>query len=260
MDLIKDIILYRSSIQKDKRPTCMRTTTITLTSCHMRNKGTVFDHDQIRAVFRKLKYIPVYYNGSKEPFLWRMFYSDFYNQLSIGYQDQLSTKKVKIFPNGSLQIAGCADMSDCDRFIAQLRYLLKLMYKIDIPRESFEIVMYNGFFSLNHMIDVYKLMDTFENKNIQYSYDPDRYAAVKAKVKTGGKKPITVSIFVSGSVLITGTKSPSEAFYVYKFIVDLLIHVDDLYIQHNDTSEKFGVYLGYPIEQWEKFIHLHSSP
>ena len=242
----RSLIEFRRGIPEAQRPSWLRTTTITLTA---KIAGVTFDHDKIHAIFKKFrKGIPVYYGTIKKPFMWRMFYSDFYNQLSIGYTDILSTKKVKLFPNGSMQIAGCADLADCKRFIAQLVHLIKLFYKIDVSPDAFQIVMYNGYFSLNHTVDVYSLIDKLESEGFTYNYDPDRYAAVKVKIDTGRSTKVTVSIFVSGSVLITGTKSQSEAFDVYKKIVNLC---SDVLLEPNDMSEKFNVHLGYTIEQWE---------
>lgn len=238
----KDLLEFRRGIPETQRPTWLRTTTITLTA---KCPGVTLDHDKIHILFKKFKHgIPVYYGQSKKPFMWRVFYSDFYNQLSIGYTDALSTKKVKLFPNGSLQIAGCSDVDDCKRFTTQLRYILKLLYSIDVPSDAFKIVMYNGYFSLNHTVDVYTLIDILEAQGIPYTYDPDRYAAVKVKIEKA-----TVSIFVSGSVLITGTKSQTESLEVYKKIVQLTRRV---LLEPNDMSEKFNVHLGYTIDQWEK--------
>lgn len=249
MDITQKLIEFRS--KSNKRATWLRTTTITLTA---KIPGVVISHDLVHKVFKKVKEIPVYYNGHKEPFIWQIFYSDFYNQLSIGYKDQLSTKKVKIFPNGSMQIAGCADIDDCNRFIAQLRFLMKLFYKVDIPRDAFVIVMYNGYFSLNHMVDVYVLMEYLNEKSIDFNYDPDRYAAVKVKMSTGRPTCVTVSIFVSGSVLITGTKSPDEALFVYKSVVNMVEEKPEILLEENDMSQKFNIHLGYPIEEWEKNV------
>lgn len=251
METTKKLIEFRAHMDPDKRASWLRTTTITLTA---KVPGVVLNHDFIHKVFKKVKELPVYYNGHKEPFVWKIFYSDFYNQLSIGYQDHLSTKKVKIFPNGSMQIAGCADIDDCNRFITQLRFLIQLFYKIDVPRDSFMIVMYNGYFSLNHTIDVYLLMDCLTEKNIDFNYDPDRYAAVKVKMDTGRESRVTVSIFVSGSVLITGTKSPEEAFLVYTKVVNIVVETPKILLEKNDMSHKFNVHLGYPIEEWENIF------
>lgn len=243
----RNLIEFRRGIPESQRPTWLRTTTITLTA---KIPGASFDHDKIHSAFKKFrKGIPVYYGKNKKPFMWRLFYSDFYNQMSIGYTDALSTKKVKLFPNGSMQIAGCADVGDCKRFIAQLVYLVKLFYNVDVSPDSFQIVMYNGYFSLNHTVDVYALIEKLDAQGISYNYDPDRYAAVKVKIDTGRSSKVTVSIFVSGSVLITGTKSQSEAIEVYKKIVGLC---SDVLLEPNDMSEKFNVHLGYTIEEWEK--------
>lgn len=228
------------SIQEDMRPTWFKTTTITMTA----KMGVNLDPDTMRMVFYKIGTIPVHFKGRDIPFRWKLFHSDFYNQVSIGYTDQLSTKKVKIFPNGSLQIAGCADINDCDRFITQLKYILELVYGIPITCD-FGIVMYNGYFSLNNTVNVYNLIDTLSKKGIKYNYDPDRYAAVKVKFDK-----VTVSIFVSGSVLVTGTKSFSEAVEMYKTIVKLVTETPGIFMERNDMSEKFDTFLGYKISQW----------
>lgn len=242
---VKTILEFRNRFDEESKPSWLRTTTITLTA---KVPGAVFDHDRIHKVFQKFPDgFPVYYGGIKTPFMWRVFYSDFYNQLSIGYTDALSTKKVKLFPNGSMQIAGCADNGDCKRFIHQLIFIIKLIYRVDVPFDAFQIVMYNGYFSLNHTIDVYALIDRLNQSSFKYTYDPDRYAAVKVKVHGA-----TVSIFVSGSVLITGTKSQMQALEVYKTIVEMC---RGLFLEKNDMSEKFNVYLGYTIKQWEKFTN-----
>ena len=240
MEYVQNIQKFRLSIPVERRPTWFKTTTINMTA----KSGTTIDPDIMRNVFYKIGQIPVYFKGRKTPFMWRLFHSDFYNQVSIGYTDQLSTKKVKIFPNGSLQIAGCADIDDCKRFTQQLKYLLKLVYKIDISCD-FTIVMYNGYFSLNNTVNVYNLIDTLNRKGIKFNYDPDRYAAVKVKFDK-----VTVSIFVSGSVLVTGTKSFQEALNVYKKIVTTVLDTPDVFMERNDMSSKFDTFLGYRIEQW----------
>jgi hypothetical protein len=238
----KELLEFRRGIPEATRPTWLRTTTITLTA---KLPGVKFDHEKIHTVFKKFRHgIPVYYGHNKNPFMWRVFYSDFYNQLSIGYTDALSTKKVKLFPNGSLQIAGCSDIADCKRFTTQLCWLLNAFFRVEVPRDVFRIVMYNGYFSLNHFVDVYSLIDILDGQGVKYTYDPDRYAAVKVKLNNA-----TVSIFVSGSVLITGTKSQAESLEVYKRIISLTQRV---LMEPNDMSEKFNVHLGYTIDQWEK--------
>lgn len=240
-EFTRELLEFRRGVPEATRPTWLRTTTITLTA---KLPGVTINHEKIHLLFKKFRHgIPVYYGHTKTPYMWRIFYSDFYNQLSIGYTDALSTKKVKLFPNGSLQIAGCADIADCKRFTTQLRWLLGTILKVDIPADVFRIVMYNCYFSLNHFVDVYSLIDILEAQGVKYTYDPDRYAAVKVKLNNA-----TVSIFVSGSVLITGTKSQSESLVVYKRIVSL---TQGVLMELNDMSAKFNVHLGYSIDQWE---------
>ena len=182
----------------------------------------------------------------KKPFEWKQFYSDFYNQTSIGYTDCLSTKKVKIFPNGSLQIAGCADLRDCDRFISQLILIMKLVYNVEIPKDSFKIAMYNSSFSLNHFIDVYELIRLLDMNGYTYQYDPDRYSAVKIKIPKGDRK-VTVSVFVSGSVLITGGTCENDIADIY---IEISRMCKNILMDENRIKENIEIYMGYPIDKY----------
>lgn len=242
------VYAYRKTIESVKRPSWPNTTTITVTSSYPKTQGATIDKTRIERLFEKIKVLPVYYGNIKTPFEWKQFYSDFYNQTSIGYTDCLSTKKVKIFPNGSLQIAGCSDMQDCDRFISQLRLIMKLVYNIDIPRESFTVAMYNSSFSLNHFIDVYKLIDLLDLNGYTYQYDPDRYSAVKIKIPRGERK-VTVSVFVSGSILITGGTCEEDIAEIYISISKLC---QEVLMDENRIKENVEVYMGYPIDKYFK--------
>ena len=174
-------------------------------------------------------------------FKWRIFNSDFYNQVTIGYSDSLSTKKVKIFPNGSLQVAGCADLYDCQVFTKQLCLLLSMVYQVDVPDSSFRIVMINSNFSLNHMIDLYRTVDLFQ----KVAFDPDRYSAVKIKYKPL-QKEITTSIFASGAVIITGASCIEDILETYKFVVSKCIQ-GGVFVAKNDQSDKFQRFMGYKV-------------
>lgn len=244
---MEQVFNFRKELPENLRPSWPKTTTITLTSCHLKSIGVTIDKTRIETVFSKMKVIPIYYGNVKNPFEWRQFYSDFYNQTSIGYTDNLSTKKVKIFPNGSLQIAGCADMLDCNRFICQLRFIMKMVYRVEIPPESFKIAMYNSSFCMNHIIDVYNLIDILNKKNLVYQYDPDRYSAVKVKIPMGDRK-VTVSIFVTGSVLITGARHEDDISDVYITISKILLS-EGIFIEENRKNIP-DIYMGYPVDQW----------
>lgn len=243
-----EVYTFRRDISENLRPSWPNTTTITVTSCFLKEHGVSIDKSKIERVFSELGTIPVYYGNIKTPFIWRHFFSDFYNQTSIGYEDSLSMKKVKIFPNGSLQIAGCSDMEDFSRFVKQLIYIMKLVYKVDIPESSFKVAMFNSSFSLNHLVDVYKLIEVIERKGYTYQYDPDRYSAVKMKIAKGDRK-VTVSVFVSGSVLITGGSCERDIAEIYIDICSMCIS-HGILLDENRIKKNNEVYKNYPIEKY----------
>lgn len=262
MDFVKKIGVFRNSIPEHLRPTWLKLTTITLVSSHLKDMGMRLDLDRIRTVFKHMRYIPIRRNGVGNYFNWRLFYSSFYNQVTIGYTDSLSTKKVKVFPNGSMQIAGCRDLADCKRFINQLRIIIELIYNVDVPYESFRIVMINSNFSLNHMIHQMNVIDAFKTRNFTVSFDPDRYSAVKMKftpVENG--KQVTVSIFSSGSIIITGAQTIQEVCEAYIAIVKKMIsRHDDIFVERIDSKKDFDIFMGYTYDQWfEKIMSVSDK-
>jgi TATA-box binding protein (TBP) (component of TFIID and TFIIIB) len=227
---ISNLQNFRASLPVTLRPTVANVTTITMIA----RAPKPLNPDVLRAVFRKLRYLPIT-GGST----WRMFYSDFYNQVSIGYEDKLSTKKVKIFPNGALQVAGCADLIDCRVFTRQLCLILRIVYNVDMTPEDFRIVMINANFSLNHSINLYRATELFQNA----SFDPDRYSAVKIKYRATNKQT-TTSIFASGAVIVTGANTIEDIMETYKFIVQSCIQ-GGVFVEANDQSDKFSSVLGF---------------
>ena len=252
MDFVRRIGTFRNSVPEELRPTWLKLTTITLVSSHLKDAGIRLDLDRIRRVFKHMRYIPIQRDGSAACFKWRLFYSSFYNQVTIGYIDSLSTKKVKVFPNGSMQIAGCRDLDDCKRFINQLRIIIELIYNVDVPYSSFRNVMINSNFSLNHMINQMNVIDAFRTRNFIVSFDPDRYSAVKMKfTPVEGGKQVTVSIFSSGSIIITGAQTIQEVSEAYVTIVQKMVsRHQDIFVEKSEAKKDFDIYMGYTYSEW----------
>jgi hypothetical protein len=99
------------------------------------------DIKKLRHVFEKLESFKLRRTNSKNEggFEWKLKPTTFYNQVTLTYHDNYSTKSVKVFPNGSIQVAGCCDLFDCKRIITQLTYIFKtfLGMKIQMPVDSF---------------------------------------------------------------------------------------------------------------------------
>ena len=119
-------------------PSWVRITTITMISKFLQE----IDLKKFREEFSKRGSVVVRREGSNfRGFEWKMKETAFYNQVTIGYQDAFSRKSIKIFPNGSIQVAGCSDLFDCRRILRQLAFILKVVMGLDhdIPIGNAEI-------------------------------------------------------------------------------------------------------------------------
>jgi len=210
---------FREALPKDHRPSWVKVTTITMVSKFLDE----VDIQKLRDRMIKLKSIKLRMKGSKsEGFEWKLREAKFYNQVTLGYMDKYSTKSIKVFPNGSVQVAGCSDLFDCNRVIKQLTFILKILLDIkrDIPTESFRVVMINTNFSLNYNINLFSLAEHFAKESLfSVSFDPDRYSAVKIKFKPAeDMKQVTASVFSTGKVIVTGAETLKEIAYAYNIL------------------------------------------
>ena len=177
----------------------------------------------------------------------------FYNQVTIGYEDQYSRKSIKIFPNGSIQVAGCSDLFDCRRILKQLSFILKVVLGVDtdVPVDEVSVKMINTNFSLNSSVNLNKVIGAFgvEKGKFQVTFDPDRYSAVKVKfVPVPGMKQVTASIFSTGRIIVTGAQTLDEIAESYR-IINKTIHTGCL-VKTVHESETFETIMGASFEEW----------
>jgi len=245
-------------------PSWVKITTITMVSkClgtidiqTLRNRLT-----ELGPIFIKRK------NSSSSGFEWKYRPSTkFYNQATIGYTDEYSTKSIKVFPNGSIQVAGCSDLFDCQRVIQQLVFLLKLVLNIkrEISTSSFRVVMINTNFSLNFNINLIALFNHFAKESLfNVTFDPDRYSAVKIKFKPASDmKQVTVSIFSTGKIIVTGAQTLKEIAYAYN-IINRHIETDisRIRVSQSETADVFDIFLGYKFDDLvEKLPQIGFRP
>lgn len=138
-------------------PSWVRITTITMCSKFLQE----IDLPKFRENFEKLGSIIVRRKGSRfRGFEWKMKETAFYNQVSIGYQDQYSRKSVKLFSNGSIQVAGCSDLFDCRRILRQLSFILETVLELEAPPPvaDADVKMINTNFSLNASVNLNKII------------------------------------------------------------------------------------------------------
>tara|TARA_B100000401_G_scaffold437624_1_gene383680 strand:+ start:3056 stop:3799 length:744 start_codon:yes stop_codon:yes gene_type:complete len=180
----------------------------------------------------------------------------FYNQITLVYNDKFSTKSIKIFPNGSLQVAGCSDLFDCRRIIKQLAYLFELVMGDAFipPLETFKIVMINSNFSLNYSINLRSVSTHFSKYPdiFKVSFEPDRYSAVKVKFQPAqDMKEITTSIFGTGKIIITGAETLKEIAFAYNIINHTINSIPNVRVKQCDANKMdlFDDFSGYKIDK-----------
>tara|TARA_B110000444_G_scaffold74243_1_gene69946 strand:+ start:7626 stop:8363 length:738 start_codon:yes stop_codon:yes gene_type:complete len=209
---------------------------------------------EIRTVFEEIQDINLHRDSvDNTPIVWSVKPTTFYNQITLTYDDGHSTKSIKIFPNGSIQVAGCEDIFNCTYIISGLVYILQSFDKDIIPpADTFRVVMINSNFSLNYNINLMKTTRHFEEYSdvFKVSFEPDRYSAVKIKFKPAeDMKEITTSIFGTGKIIITGAETLKEIVFAYNIINQHINECPDIRVSETLICDKFDEYFGYKIDK-----------
>ncbi|MDB4675349.1 hypothetical protein OAE98_01040 [Akkermansiaceae bacterium] len=240
----------RKGLPDETRPSWVKITTITMVSSFIQQ----IDIKKLRETFERIGSYRMKREGSStEGFEWKLKPTTFYNQVTLTYHDTYSTKSVKVFPNGSIQVAGCCDLFDCKRIITQLAYIFKVFLgmEIKISNDTFRVVMINSNFSLNYNINLMKVADWFEEYPdiFKVSFEPDRYSAVKIKFKPAhDMKEITCSIFSTGKIIITGAETLKEIAFAYNIINQHINENPGIRVSRTEETDVFDIYLGYKCE------------
>ena len=187
---------------------------------------------------------------------------DFYNSCSIIVKPSLDVKcvNIKLFNNGNITLTGSKGELDgfnsCTVLLNEMKKR-KEIFPNTIPSLidqskiiGYRITMINSDFNTNFKIDLNKLLDILNNleDNLFIKFNPEKYRGLiigfywneknkeqlgichcsdKCKGKGNGKgegqcKKITISIFKSGSIIITGGFLIKQVEDAYSFINNLL--------------------------------------
>jgi len=247
---------FRNQLPEEFKPSWIKITTITMVSSFVQK----IDIDRLRTTFERIGSYKMRRQGSKmDGFEWKLKPTTFYNQVTLTYHDTYSTKSVKVFPNGSIQVAGCCDLFDCKRIITQLIFIFKnfLGMTNTAPVESFRVVMINSNFSLNYNINLMQVSDWFERYNdiFKVSFEPDRYSAVKIKFKPAhDMKEITCSIFSTGKIIITGAETLKEIAFGYNIINQHINENPRIRVSRTTETDVFDIFLGYKCEPFVEVL------
>lgn len=219
-------------------PDDLRISTITIT-CRF---DTLFNLENIEKYMKDSKkmYIKpsVYKENKKRP------YKSFYNQITLKiasiYKTNGNPTNVKIFNNGAIQMTGCTNSNN---FIEVLTILCKELTKVRAILEpkkmehiirkpfitnpknvgmtkilDFRIRMINSNFNIGFSIDREAFYEKLLSEYIECSYEPCVHACVNIKYNYRDISKVSIFVFESGAIIITGAKSKSEMTDAYAFI------------------------------------------
>lgn len=241
---------FRQKCPEHIRPSRIKLTTITMISSFSKPIKV----DEIRTMFEELGEVRLHREKEdNQAVIWSLKPTTFYNQITLTYDDGHSIKSIKIFPNGSIQVAGCEDIFNCKYIISCLVYILQC-FDEDIvpPADTFRVVMINSNFSLNYNINLMKTTEHFEKYSdvFKVSFEPDRYSAVKVKFKPAeDMKEITTSIFGTGKIIITGAETLKEIAFAYNIINQHINDCPTIRVSKIPVPDEFNEYFGYNVEE-----------
>jgi TATA-box binding protein (TBP) (component of TFIID and TFIIIB) len=192
-------------------------------------------------------------------FEWGLDHCNFNNQISIAYTDCLSKKAVKLFNNGSIQVAGCSDLFDGKRVVNQLLIILnKIFDQGTSPEIKFNIAMINTNFNLNYTINLMEVVKIFGANPIFYvEFNPDEYAAVIIKFKPASDmKQVTVGIFSTGSINLTGAETLKEIVFAYSIVTRFIDSHPTIRVKPNPrkNTNQFDYICGYKVTDIIKYL------
>jgi len=230
-----------------------------------------FERDIDLAAFREnFKPIKIRSKGSSfDGFEWNLKKTTFYNQVTIFTRDQYSNKSIKLFPNGSVQVAGCSDLLDCRRIARIVHLIVNQVIPSEVPNrlplDTISVKMINTNFSLNSSVNLSKVIQAFSQARIPsidpdepagsflVTFDPDRYSAVKIKFcPAPGMKRVTASIFSTGKIIVTGAQTLKEIALSYKIINNILAN-PAVRLGASEKKDSFETILGHKFGDW---VHI----
>jgi TATA-box binding protein (TBP) (component of TFIID and TFIIIB) len=163
----------------------------------------------------------------------------FYNQVTLIIKTfDNKTTNIKLFSNGSIQMTGCKHLNSIENVLSKLFHYLaktKAIYDsdkklfLDMPFVSnpevlflknlydFKICMINSNFNIDFNIDRDKLYEILLDQRFECTYDPIIHACVNIKYPHPDKV-ISVFVFESGSIIITGARNGEQIIDAYNFI------------------------------------------
>ena len=153
----------------------------------------------------------------------------FFNQITV----KAGTTSIKLFSNGAIHVTGAKSLI---HFIDVMGLVCRALAVTtpDDPApilETASISMINAIFSASRTLPLRVLRQALEDAGHSASYDPDAYPGINAKINTSESNgTITVMIFTTGNVIISGAKTPAHIAQAYDTVCRV---IDSLGLQTN---------------------------
>ena len=167
----------------------------------------------------------------------------FHNQATLHVFHENKLMNVKLFNNGKIQITGLKGETQAPKLITELLSYFKSLDLIeDITLVGYKIVLINSDFSMGYEIDREKLHRDIIHNGLYSSYEPCIYPGVNIKyyvnennidgicnccaicngkgsgLTDGDCKKVTIAVFKSGKIIITGGQNTDQIEESYHFI------------------------------------------
>lgn len=165
---------------------------------------------------------------------------NFFNQATITYKDN-TTKSIKVFTNGKLQMTGITSLIEGLRVAHKVFNIVSECTDTNIKVTDVRVAMINSDFCVRKYVNLTKLQNDIINRDVCCGYDPDTYPGLK--VKYNG---VSVFVFSTGSVVITGSKSLVELRDAFSFISSTIADSDATFGTTKEKDKKCEYVNGYP--------------
>ncbi len=169
----------------------------------------------------------------------------FFNQVTV----LVNTKRekpinVKLFKNGSIQMTGVKSIMDCVDVLKKVCCDLKKVKAViqrkknsQIVQKPFatntdaisldkvnklKVVMINSGFNIGFRVDREKLYKLMLRQKVECVYEPCVHACVNIKYNYNDTDTISIFVFESGAIIITGAKTKDHIEKAYDFITEKL--------------------------------------
>ena len=173
----------------------------------------------------------------------------FYNQVTIHVFDD-KIVNLKIFNNGKLQMTGLKSVESGEKtiqtFISEISDKNREVYEGELEYSDYKIAMINSDFDIKYKIDRERLHRHVVDMGMCSSYEPTIYPGVNMKYYyntnntngicccnsmcdgkgnadgDGNCKRVTIAVFNSGKIIITGGNNITQLKTCHKFISEIL--------------------------------------